>query len=396
MKRKKNSRKTKRRYKPLPVHTWEAHTTSLGEVNKQLIIAVITIIAIIALGTLLFFSEVFVGKAYTGLVDTAGIEPLPVSISPDTPFDLTVKANVGGKETTAVSFRLTLPEGITCTGVDSTLDWTELTGAILTTASCEANEVVFAYATINPNKFKTGEFDVARVHLSGIATAGTYAFDFSSFDLIDLDTNEDVIGNGERATITVAEPECIPDCTGLECGLDPVCGESCGTCFEGETCLNNRCVAVPECTSDADCPEGEVCTENRCVAVAPEEAPEIKIEILSKSTGLALQEDVDTLSAADSYTIKVTITPEEDLAADHLVIVQLKYNDLVKTFIYDTKEEVLAGAAETVEFDHEVAGTGTVTVEAFVWGSWPSEGPGDYLLEKAEVSYEIFEEAGVS
>ena len=38
---------------------------------------------------------------------------------------------------------------------------------------------------------------------------------------------------------------CVPDCDGRECGLDPVCGESCGPpCGEGRTCnLNGRCIS---------------------------------------------------------------------------------------------------------------------------------------------------------
>src|SRR5262249_41962032 len=33
-----------------------------------------------------------------------------------------------------------------------------------------------------------------------------------------------------------AEAQCTPDCTGRTCGLDPVCGTSCGTCGSGQTC----------------------------------------------------------------------------------------------------------------------------------------------------------------
>jgi len=37
--------------------------------------------------------------------------------------------------------------------------------------------------------------------------------------------------------------ECVPDCSGLECGADPVCGESCGTCGGGETCQGGQCTS---------------------------------------------------------------------------------------------------------------------------------------------------------
>ena len=32
------------------------------------------------------------------------------------------------------------------------------------------------------------------------------------------------------------------DCSGLECGPDPVCGESCGTCGGSETCQSGQCM----------------------------------------------------------------------------------------------------------------------------------------------------------
>lgn len=41
-------------------------------------------------------------------------------------------------------------------------------------------------------------------------------------------------------------PPCQPDCAGLECGLDPLCGESCGDCPSTEACGNGgQCVAAP-------------------------------------------------------------------------------------------------------------------------------------------------------
>lgn len=44
-----------------------------------------------------------------------------------------------------------------------------------------------------------------------------------------------------------AEP-CIPDCTGRECGPDPVCGASCGTCGSRLECgLDGSCTPVARC-----------------------------------------------------------------------------------------------------------------------------------------------------
>jgi len=53
--------------------------------------------------------------------------------------------------------------------------------------------------------------------------------------LADLLTRDDL----ERC-----EP-CVPDCTGIVCGVDPVCGQVCGGCTEpGQACVQNACVVV--------------------------------------------------------------------------------------------------------------------------------------------------------
>ena len=47
-------------------------------------------------------------------------------------------------------------------------------------------------------------------------------------------------------TSSCSNQSCTPDCVGLECGPDPVCGQSCGTCAPG-TCQSGSCV---EASSD--------------------------------------------------------------------------------------------------------------------------------------------------
>ena len=61
-------RKTQKVYKSLPPHTNEVHpVANAGQASKPFIIAVISIVAVVALTLLLLFSDRLVGKAfYTG------------------------------------------------------------------------------------------------------------------------------------------------------------------------------------------------------------------------------------------------------------------------------------------------------------------------------------------
>ncbi|RME28350.1 MAG: PEGA domain-containing protein, partial [Deltaproteobacteria bacterium] len=65
---------------------------------------------------------------------------------------------------------------------------------------------------------------------------------------------------------------CVPDCTGRQCGPDPVCGTSCGECPAGHQCDGQGiCQCQPDCTgrqcgpdpvcgtSCGDCPAGHEC-----------------------------------------------------------------------------------------------------------------------------------------
>ena len=76
---------------------------------------------------------------------------------------------------------------------------------------------------------------------------------------------------------------CVPDCTGCECG-DDGCGGICGTCPNGESCNSNQlcvdcqvdddcstgyCVAEEcvDCITDSDCPAGTICDGNgECIS----------------------------------------------------------------------------------------------------------------------------------
>lgn len=58
---------------------------------------------------------------------------------------------------------------------------------------------------------------------------------------------------------------CTPDCSGRQCGLDPVCGEPCGSCPQGEVCRpDGQCLELTGCAldcTDRDCGPDPVCGE---------------------------------------------------------------------------------------------------------------------------------------
>jgi hypothetical protein len=79
---------------------------------------------------------------------------------------------------------------------------------------------------------------------------------------------------------------CTPDCTGRECGPDPKCGTSCGTCASGDTCGADGTCSTP-CTPDCSgrecgpdpscgqscgaCAEGSTCdAAGQCGACLPD------------------------------------------------------------------------------------------------------------------------------
>ncbi len=87
----------------------------------------------------------------------------------------------------------------------------------------------------------------------------------------------------ELHIIGIGCDSCSSDCSGQECGPDPVCGESCGTCSGGESCQSGQCVqGGPTCPADMNCsnlecgpdpvcgescgqcPAGQTCEEAQC------------------------------------------------------------------------------------------------------------------------------------
>ncbi len=187
--------------------------------NKVLVIAIVSVIAIISLLTLFYSSEV-VGRAfYTGNQNTAGIQE--VIPAPNSDFSFLVKANIGKAKTVGVKFVLDLPQGLGCNDVkkvESKLEWYSVDGLVESTEECKNNQVLFDYLILNEAAGKTAEFTIAEVFIAGLPL-GSFNFDFSEFKIFDLNDNKFVIDKKIDAIIDVGGLTTYSgDCGGdLEC-----------------------------------------------------------------------------------------------------------------------------------------------------------------------------------
>ncbi|PIN73975.1 hypothetical protein COV20_02580 [Candidatus Woesearchaeota archaeon CG10_big_fil_rev_8_21_14_0_10_45_16] len=218
-----------------------------GEINKPLLITIIAVVAIAALSLLLVFSDQLAGRAfYTGTAGSAGIVAPAQNPQPNTPFDLTVRANLR-EPATAVVFELSFPEQLSCQSVES-LIFSGSTSLVYSTAECDNvnHKVHFDYTTIDPaEKLEAGEVSVATITFVADAE-GSYDLAFPDFTIpsfVDLGN----LVSSEAATVEVAVPE----------SLQPLCGNA---VIEGD----EDCDAGDQNGVLGDCPPGSIC--NYCTA----------------------------------------------------------------------------------------------------------------------------------
>jgi hypothetical protein len=67
--------------------------------------------------------------------------------------------------------------------------------------------------------------------------------------------------------------ECVPDCTGAECG-DDGCGGSCGTCDDSDACTDDACVGRTCEFTPIVCNDNVACTNDACVGGACQFTPD--------------------------------------------------------------------------------------------------------------------------
>jgi hypothetical protein len=265
---KKKTHKIKKHYKPLPPHTWEAHTTaSHGEVNKQLIIGIITIVAVVVLASLLFFTDVFVGQAITFKdnipVDQAGIFLDKNTIGPGEEMTIPVHAHLPeGKESTVVKFELSYDsnrmEVTNCDGLYASLDEIFIEGnndfsVIKNEKPCSSpGMIVFEFAALTDDdkghvikglqKITDISFKIKDVPITSLPATLT----FIEFNVYDLDGSTILPLNIMNADIAIVVPEvCSKDNLGA-CNTFALC-DSVNGVFTAGICT----AEIIECT-DSD------------------------------------------------------------------------------------------------------------------------------------------------
>ena len=179
--------------------------TSSSAAKKPLFIALFVVGALVLLSLLLFVGQKqFAGRAiYTGQDFSAGVTE-ELTVAPQTPFSLTVKANIKDKKSVAVGFRMTFPDGVACSSIDSVLGWKD-EGVVLSKKECVGDTALFSYGTIWWEDGKTGEFPIATIYFNGINKESDYELVFDSFEVIDLETGKNLISlkDVQLPTITV-------------------------------------------------------------------------------------------------------------------------------------------------------------------------------------------------
>ncbi len=246
-----------KKFRRLPEHSNEAHPSACaGEVNKQFVIAIIAVAAIVVLALLLLFSGQFVGKAiYGGAADTGGIvlvsPKAPLPVLKNEPFTLNVGVNLKGK-TKIISFTLILPQELNCSGVTVK---NVLPNVFQSTAKCENNKIIYEYYTlgIGDNLASlSGAQDLAEITFSLGAAVGPYELTFEKMNYFDLDLKQEVNLNAKAFSLEVKEcPEgkvlCGGQCVDLQTDKKN-CGQCSAICKDLESCALGKCVA--QCTGE--------------------------------------------------------------------------------------------------------------------------------------------------
>src|SRR3989344_970607 len=230
--------------------------------KKSVIIAVVAIGAILILLLLVLFGKQFVGQAITPGTSTegeAGIILIDSTVSAGESFTIPIKANIGADKTAALGFVLNHP-GLALNGACNNaviIDLPESWKSGLTEINCADNQIVFSGGTADPNYVLTGEISIASVKFQG-ANAGTYNLAFPTFDVIDLETETNLITAKINGEIVVARlsgppPPPPPSPQPVECEEDKTLISSIMENFGGNNPLVTGQVYGKACCQSSQC-----------------------------------------------------------------------------------------------------------------------------------------------
>lgn len=125
------------------------------------------------------------------------------------------------------------------------------------------------------------------------------------------------------------------DCAERECGEDPVCGTSCGTCEEG-TCSEDRQCEADECQpacADIECGgddgcggdcgacgDGEVCEENQCVDESCQQTLDASLSTTTLAGDCTYRID-DRLTIEENATVTVEAGARLEVTGLHSIVI---------------------------------------------------------------------------
>ena len=256
---KKTTRRNVQFHSPPPQKRVASCGGKFGEVNKPLLIAIITLVAVAGIAALLFFSDAFVGKAIKvgtfTTVGQAGIILDEKTVTPGEMFTVPITANIGSAKSVAVRFTLNFDTGFfeECKDIPTANVLSEyisagvdlsVIGPLMTCPTADTVQFEAAWLCVDDEEDSTdegcsnalsGDITIATVPFTAKQTAGETAsegeFSFTSFEIIDLESGENLVKTFVGDTVTIEPVKLSPECaTDVDCAVDQVC--------ENELCVS--------------------------------------------------------------------------------------------------------------------------------------------------------------
>lgn len=239
-----------------------------GDTKKIVLIASITIFAVLALALLLIFSDNFVGKAIQYETDISKITGVGIYLSQNSiginePFKLKIQANSDNKKVRGIDFKISAHSiGTSCSALKNNIN--PLIGRIIS-QECDSNDDFLSMSIYDLGKTYSGLIDFAEISfVSGIPTAKDYTLkaNYNLYEAVQPYNKIDLLINNPTLIVGSAK-SCITNSDCIKEGdvcLDTTTGKFCGPPQkEGSKCLTND-----ECQSNS-C-KGNLCVETSCVA----------------------------------------------------------------------------------------------------------------------------------